>query len=128
MQKLQQAPRGEPGRSEGARRASFTLRVDMLETEDRLVDYADMPGVRPGDVDICFENGELAVYGRCTPGLEGVHYLLQEYGPGDYYREFVISEHIDSGKITAELKNGVLTIQLPKSEAVKPRRVMVTGG
>jgi HSP20 family protein len=117
--------RNDTGRSEVTRGASYTPRVDILETEDELVLYADMPGVKPEDVDINFENGELAVYGRCAPRQEEANFLLQEYGVGDYYRAFSISEQIDSDKISAEMKNGVLTVHLPKSEAVKPRRISV---
>jgi len=120
--------RHEAGRSEGMRGASYTPRVDILETEDQLMLYADMPGVKPEDVDISYENGELTVYGRCAPRQEQANYLLQEYGVGDYYRAFSISEQIDSERISAELKHGVLTVHLPKSEAVKPRRISVKTG
>jgi HSP20 family protein len=123
MQK--QEYRNDAGRSEVTRGASYTPRVDILETEDELVLYADMPGVKPEDVDMDFENGELSIFGRCAPRQEQANFLLQEYGVGDYYRAFTISEQIDSEKISAELKHGVLTVHLPKSEAVKPRRIAV---
>jgi len=104
---------------------TYTPRVDVLETDDGLVIYADMPGCKPEDVDIRFENGQLEIYGRCPPRQENVDYLLNEYGVGDYYRTFTISEAIDATKISASLKQGVLTMHLPKSEAVKPRRIQV---
>ena len=62
---------------------------------------------------------------RVTPRHSEVEYLYGEYGIGDFYRAFTIGEAIDSKKISAELKNGVLTIHLPKTEAVKPRRIEV---
>lgn len=112
-----------PERTHGG--SIYTPRVDILETENELVVYADMPGCKPEDVDIRYENGQLEIYGKCQPRQENVNYLLNEYGVGDYYRAFTINEAIDATKITASFKQGVLTIHLPKSEAVKPRRITV---
>lgn len=104
---------------------TFTPRCDIFETDDELVLYADLPGVEPGDADVRFENGQLEIYARCAPRQEGVNYLGYEYGIGDYYRAFTIGEATNSDKISAGLKNGVLTVRLPKSEAVKPKRIAV---
>lgn len=104
---------------------TFTPRVDILEHQDELLLFADLPGVKSEDLDIRFENGELALHGRCTPRQGENNFLTQEYGVGDFYRAFNIGETIDSNRISAELKNGVLTVHLPKSEAVKPRRIVV---
>ena len=57
---------------------------------------------------------------------DGQGYFLREYGVGDYYRSFQISEAIDAGKISAEYADGVLTLHLPKTEAVKPRKIAVS--
>jgi HSP20 family protein len=104
---------------------SYTPRVDFLETEDELVAYADMPGCRPEDVDVQYENGRLELHGKCLPRQEDVDYLLHEYGVGDYYRSFTINQEIDASRIAAALKQGVLAVHLPKSAAAKPRRVAV---
>jgi HSP20 family protein len=114
-----------PARAEATRGVTFTPRVDIFETEDELLLYADLPGVRPEDVDMRFENGELTLHGRCGPRQADVEYLAAEYGVGDFYRVFTIAETIDSEKISAEMKDGVLTVHLPKAEAVKPRRITV---
>ncbi|MCS6851444.1 MAG: Hsp20/alpha crystallin family protein [Gemmataceae bacterium] len=106
----------------------YTPRVDIYETTDELLLFADMPGVAPGDVDIRFENGELSLHGRVGARLPSQGVLLKEYGIGDFYRVFTITETIDANKITAEMKNGVLTVHLPKAEALKPRKITVTGG
>ena len=55
-------------------------------------------------------------------------FVYGEYGIGDFYRSFTISETIDAEKISAELHNGVLTLHLPKVEAVKPRKIAVKAG
>lgn len=106
---------------------TYTPRVDILESENELVLIADLPGVKPGDVDIRFENGELSLHGHCPPRQNGVDYLLGEYGVGDFYRAFTISTDVDADRIAAELKNGVLTVHLPKSEKIKPKRIAVKG-
>ena len=98
-----------------------------METEEESLLLADLPGVKPEDVDVRFDNGELIIDGRCAPRHEGANYLLSEYGVGDFYRAFSISEHIDWQKISAELKNGVLTVHLPKAETVKPKKITVKG-
>ena len=107
--------------------ATFTPRVDIIETAEELLLYADLPGVKPDDVDVRFENGELILLGRCHPRYNPAAFLFNEYEVGDFYRVFTLNESIDAEKISAELKQGVLTVHLPKSEAVKPRKVTVQG-
>jgi len=104
---------------------AFTPRIDIVENADELLLFADLPGVRPDDLDVRFENGELVLHGKCAARNENVNFLLNEYGVGDFYRTFSISEAIDSSRIAAELKNGVLTVHLPKTEKVKPKRISV---
>jgi HSP20 family molecular chaperone IbpA len=107
---------------------TFSPRFDIWETEDELVLYGDMPGVAPENLDIRFENRELTIHGKVEPRHRGINFLAGEYGIGDFYRSFTIGETIDDGKITAELSQGVLTLHLPKTEAVKPRRIEVKSG
>lgn len=105
----------------------YTPLVDIMETDGESLLLADLPGVKPEDVDVRFENGELTIDGRCPPRHRGANYLLSEYGVGDFYRAFTISEQIDWQKISAELKNGILTVHLPKAETVKPTKITVKG-
>lgn len=104
---------------------TYSPRIDIWETDDELVLYADMPGVSAENLDIQFENRELRIYGNVDPRHENIKFLYGEYGIGDFYRTFTIGESIDSEKITAELKNGVLVLHLPKTESVKPRKIEV---
>jgi HSP20 family molecular chaperone IbpA len=106
---------------------TYTPRIDIWETENELVLYADMPGVAAEDLDIQFENRELRIHGRVSARHEDISFLYGEYGIGDFYRTFTIGESIDAKKISAELKDGVLKLHLPKTEAVKPRRIEVKG-
>lgn len=103
----------------------YSPRFDIVETAEELTLYGDFPGVRPEDLDIRFENQELVVHGKVQPRQGDERRFEREYGIGDFYRKFAVSESIDPQKISAELKNGVLTLHLPKSEAVKPRKIQV---
>jgi HSP20 family protein len=105
----------------------FTPRVDIVETEHELALYADLPGVRPEDVDLRYEQGELMLQARCQPRHPERGHLLSEYEVGDFYRAFAIGEAIDASKISAEFKNGVLTVHLPKMERARPRQITVHG-
>jgi HSP20 family protein len=105
--------------------AYFTPRVDICETDKDLTLFAEMPGVKPEDVDLRYENGELLLHGRVQPRQGNKTLLLQEYEEGDFYRTFAIHESINAGGITAECKNGMVTVHLPKVEAVQPRQIAV---
>ena len=101
--------------------------VDILEQDDELLVLADMPGAKSDTIDVNFEDGTLEIHAAVTPRQgDGQTCLLREYGVGDYYRSFQVSEAIDAGKISAEYADGVLTLHLPKTEAVKPRKIAVS--
>lgn len=104
--------------------SSFVPRFDIWEGADELLLYGDLPGVTPGDLDIRFENHELTIRGKVAPRYEG-ELLYGEYEIGDFHRSFTVGESIDAEKISAEMHNGVLTVHLPKSEKVKPRKIEV---
>jgi len=108
-----------PGDERAEQSVTVTPRVDVLETENEFLVLADMPGVTPGDVDVRFEKGELSVHGRrpTTRAEEST----------TFHRTFAVADTVAADKITADLKSGVLTIRLPKVEAVKPKRIAVSG-
>jgi HSP20 family molecular chaperone IbpA len=86
-----------------------------------------VPGVKSDNVELRFEKGELILQARSPRREHAGQQLLAEYDEGDFYRVFQIHESIDSTRIEAECKNGVLTVHLPKAEAVRPRQVRVKG-
>lgn len=101
--------------------------VDILEQDDELLVLADVPGAKGDAIDLKFEDGTLEIRAEVAPRQDDERpYLLREYGVGDYYRSFQISEAIDAGKISAEYADGVLKLHLPKAEAVKPRKIAVS--
>lgn len=100
--------------------------VDILEKADELLVLADVPGASGDQIDVNFEDGELTIHAKVAPRQpDDVQYLLREYGVGDYFRTFRISEVIDAGKISAEYADGVLTLHLPKADEAKPRKIAV---
>jgi HSP20 family protein len=100
--------------------------VDIVEQAEELTLLADIPGAAAGNVDVKFEDGTLTLHAKVAPRYaESTQFLVAEYGVGDYYRTFRIGETIDASKIHAEYRDGVLTLHLPKSEAVKPRKIKV---
>ena len=119
-QEMQRAERTRAGRT-------FVPSVDIVEQENKLLLVAGIPGVKPDDLDIQYEGGELAIHGKVQPRQElaQTNYMLREYGVGDFYRVFQVGESIDSSKIEAEVKDGVLTLHLPKTEQAVPRKITV---
>jgi HSP20 family protein len=94
-------------------------RVDILETEHEFLVLADVPGLTADDVDIRFEQGEMTVTGRRA--------AARGETPVAYHRTFAVADTIAADKIGAEIKDGVLTVKLPKVEAIKPKRISVRG-
>ena len=107
--------------------ARYVPAVDIVEQENELLLIADMPGVNADGVEIDYERGVLTVYGKVAPRQdEGkTNFLLREYGVGDFSRQFSIGEGIDAEGIDAELRDGVLTVHLPKAKEVLPRKITV---
>ena len=111
----------------GTSRVSYlTPLANILETTDGYVLEAEMPGVNKDGLQITVENGELVILGRRngyeSPGTQ----LYGETRSVDYRRAFEIDPSIDSTRITAKMEHGVLTLTLPKAEAVKPRKIVVS--
>ena len=104
----------------------FRPNCDLLEREDELLILADVPGAKGSEIEVKFEDGVLAIHAPIEARQpQGLEYALQEYGVGDFYRTFKVSEAIDASKITAECTDGVLTLHLPKSAAARARRIAV---
>lgn len=125
MTHKERAEHAAPERTRGG--VFYTPRVDIYENDNELTLYADVPGVRSEDVDLRYEQGELLLHARVQPRHAETDYLLQEYGEGDFFRAFAVHESVDSSRIAAELKNGVLIVHLPKAEAARPRQISVRG-
>ena len=102
--------------------------VDILETENELVLKADVPDVNLKDVDIQVENGTLTLKGerkfeQRNDADGGYHRIERSYGT--FVRCFSLPDTVDSDKVEAEYKNGVLTVTMPKKELAKPKAIKV---
>jgi HSP20 family protein len=104
----------------------FLPTSDIYETPDALTVILEMPGVEKSNVSVRVEDGVLHVDGRLDlTKYEGLQPLHIEYNVGHYARSFQLSSKIDQGKIGAALKDGVLSLTLPKVEEAKPRTIDV---
>jgi HSP20 family molecular chaperone IbpA len=104
----------------------FLPTADIYESKDALNVVLEMPGVEKNSVDIRVEDGVLKVDGRLDfSKYKGLQPLYTEYNVGNYSRSFRLSSKIDQSKIAAELKDGVLSLLLPKIEEAKPRTIQV---
>ena len=104
----------------------FVPAVDIYESEEALTLVADMPGVSKENLTIDLKENTLTIKGGIQPSQDLGKVLYKEYEEGDYYRQFSLSELIDQGGITANLKDGVLTLSLPKVKPAQPRRIEIT--
>ena len=111
----------------GVNRVSYHVPLaNIVETADGYLLQAEMPGVGRDGLEVTVENGELTILGR-RKAYESPGVLLHgESRPADYRRSFEIDPSIDSTRITAKIDQGVLSLHLPKAEAVKPRKISVT--
>ncbi len=106
---------------------TFVPTADIYEDRDSLKVILEMPGVEKSNVDIRVEEGVLFVEGRLDVAkYRGLQPLYTEYNIGNYARSFRLSNAIDPDKIGAELKDGVLSLTLPKAEKAKPRTIQVS--
>lgn len=104
----------------------YTPATDIQETQEQLVLFADMPGVKQDGVDITLDQNILTIYGQVdTPEFPGYSLTYAEYGMGGYRRVFALSNEIDRDGIEASVKNGVLKLILPKSKRAMPRKITV---
>lgn len=105
---------------------AFMPNADIFETDDALTVVLEMPGVNRDNIDIGVESGVLTVEGKINfDKYEGLEPVYSEYNVGPYRRSFRISSRIDQDKISAEMRDGVITLTLPKAEEAKPRKIEV---
>lgn len=99
--------------------------VNIFETKDGYVVEAEMPGVTKEGLEVTLEGNELTITGhRYAEKLSG-EAILRERRLADYRRAFELDPAIDTAKVSAKIEQGIVTVTLPKSEKVKPRKITV---
>ena len=105
----------------------WTPPVDLYETVDRYVLTAELPGLSRNDFEIRVLEGHLQIQGqRPSARVPCEQYHRVERGHGPFLRRFALPTPVDAAQITADLKDGVLTISIPKAQGAVPRRIDVT--
>jgi HSP20 family molecular chaperone IbpA len=124
VQQKREVERDQESTSSGT---NFLPVTDIFETPEALRVVLEMPGVGKNSVEVSVENNVLTIIGRIDfSNYEGLQPLYTEYNIGHYSRSFRLSNEIEQEGIKAELKDGVITLVLPKAEKAKPRRIKVS--
>ncbi len=112
----------------GTQRAAIPA-VDIFEDGGGITLLADMPGVSRERLDVRLDGNTLAIEGAVEiPTLEGMRALWAEVNVPRFRRTFTLSRELDTGRIEANLKDGVLSLRIPKQAHAQPRRVTVQVG
>jgi len=127
----QASSRQDMSRPDTARRdaQAMTPRVDVLEDETGITVVADMPGVSKDSLEIKVENDALSIEGAVSAATpQAMEATYAEVRIPRYRRSFTLSRELDSGRIEAQLKDGVLRLRIPKHEQARPQRISVKVG
>ena len=123
-------PAEQEGEGEATRnRPTFRPRCDIVETERGLTILADMPGAKADTLEVHLERRELSIRAEVEDHApEGMSPLIREYRVGDWERRFRLSGEIDTDGIEASLRNGVLTLTVPRAQGPESRKIDVSAG
>lgn len=107
--------------------AELTFPIDLLETDDKVVVKAVLPGIKPDDVDISVSEGVLTIKGehKWEQKSESENYYRQEIRYGAFSRSIPLPTRVNHEQAEAEFADGILTVTLPKAEEVRPKTIKV---
>jgi HSP20 family protein len=117
------ARRQQNGNSGGER--VMRLPLDAFVTSEEIVILANVPGIKPEEVEITIEGDTLTIRGERQRPLENVDYVMQERPFGKFQRTLNINIPVDANRAEARYENGLLTLIIPKAEAAKPKVIQV---
>ena len=103
----------------------FRLPIDAYVTSEDIVVVANMPGIKPEDVEIILEGDTLTIRAERPAPLQNVNYVIQERTYGTFQRTLNINVPVDAEKAEAKFENGMLTLTVPKAEAARPKQIKV---
>jgi HSP20 family protein len=104
----------------------FTPDVDIYETEQALVVLADVPGSTSEAIELDLRDSQLSLSARVQPLDKRWKPIYLEYEVGDYSRLFRLGQMFDEAKISAQVKDGVLLVRVPKAQKALPRKIQVS--
>ncbi len=126
LQQKEQQQLSTESRPQSAQSRRFaTPLVDIESTQDGYVLYAEMPGVSKDGIEVTVENGDLLIVGHRRPLEVSGEPIYRESRLYDFRRVYELDPSIDTSRISARIENGLLIVNLPKAEKVKPRRIEV---
>ena len=104
------------------------LPLDVTTDADALTIEAALPGIKPDDVDITVENGTVTISGKTADErrAEEGSYVVQEIRRGSFSRSVTLPNGLEPEKATATFENGILRLEIPKAEQVKPRQIKIS--
>lgn len=115
------AERAQPART-------FRPSVDILHADDALLIFADLPGALPDAIQVQFDRGVLALTANVAPrAISGVT-ISREYAVGDFQRSFRLPDEFDGSKTSAEYRDGVLCLRVPKADEARAQRIEIKAG
>jgi HSP20 family protein len=105
-------------------RAVHSMPMEALRRGDEFIVYLDVPGVGPDDVDVTVERNVVSIRVRRLPARqEGDEVIIDERPHGEFARQLFLGDNLDADRLNADVRDGVLVLTIPVSEASKPRRV-----
>lgn len=127
LQKELEQMRGGASGDGSSATAEWAPAVDIKEESDRFILHADLPGVKPEEIDVSMENGVLTIKGekKTEANTEKEGYKRVERTYGSFYRRFSLPDTANPDAISAVSKRGVLEIAIPKRESVQPKKINV---
>jgi HSP20 family protein len=101
--------------------------VDMFDKDDKIVIKAELPGLEKKDINVELKDGTLTLRGerKYDNEVKEENFYRREMSYGKFIRSFTLPAEVDAEKISAEFKNGLLTVEVPKSESQKPKQITV---
>ena len=110
----------------GAVRAMYAMPMEALRRGDEFIVHLDLPGVRRDDIELTVERNVVSVRVRRAPARqEGDDVIIDERAYGEFTRQLFLGDNLDPDRMSADTRDGVLTLTIPVSEASKPRRVQL---
>ena len=116
---------GYPGTGPDTGTPTYTLPIDILETEDTYELHATVAGIAPDAVEVTFEDGMLNIAVKAVPAQVQGKLIRQERPWGNWSRKLELPKEVDPANIAAEFENGVLAVRVPKAAKVKPQRIVI---